>query len=129
MPESLADWYMSLSTSMLTALVHSSSKANEGLKNENNNYKYTRVRTHTHTHKYRRTTSVQIIIVMELFRDSLMVENSGERHSLFLATRQHVFPVSGRIPAAFPLHQMRQVHSGKTRFQVLFGDTFGLHVI
>lgn len=58
-----------------------------------------------------------------------MVENSGERHSLFLATGQHVLPVSGRVPAAFPLHQMRQVHSGKTRFQVLFGDTFGLHVI
>ncbi|KAE9535089.1 hypothetical protein AGLY_008381 [Aphis glycines] len=32
MPESLADWYMSLSTSILTALVHSSRRANDGLK-------------------------------------------------------------------------------------------------
>jgi len=30
--QSLADWYMSLSMSMLTALVHSSNRAKDGLK-------------------------------------------------------------------------------------------------
>lgn len=76
-----------------------------------------------------RRISAQRIKVYSCRSYLLMVENSGKCHSLFFPAGQNVFPVGGRVPSAFfPLYQMRQMDSGQTRFQVLFGYSFGLHV-
>ena len=86
-PASFAAWKMFPSTSMLTALVHSSSRAYRGLEEREN----TQIEYVIHSIIYN--------IICTAVVEVPVVEHASHPHPLLLSSRQNVLPVTDGLPA------------------------------